>query len=66
MARFGHWTSGAGLLTSIAGTVLLFTLVKDEYHSSIQGIGSIALGYLGLIILGVCISVTGVALLQRP
>jgi hypothetical protein len=63
MARVGLWTSAVGLLISIAGTSLLFLHTTSKYHSSIQDIGSIAVGYVGLILLGVSVSVTGVALL---
>jgi hypothetical protein len=46
--------------------LLLFLHTTSKYHSAIQDIGSIAVAYLGLVLLGVCISVTGVALLSRP
>ncbi len=65
MAKIGLWTNAIGLLTSLVGTLLLFLHTTNKYHSAIQDIGSIALGYLGLILLGVSISVTGVALLLR-
>lgn len=65
MATLGLWTNAAGLLISTAGTLLLFTHVTNEYHSLIQDMGSIAVGYLGLILLGVSVSLTGVALLLR-
>ncbi|MFB6171631.1 MAG: hypothetical protein ABEJ23_03800 [Haloarculaceae archaeon] len=64
MSKAGLVTSVAGLLLSVAGTLLLFQHVTSEYHSAIQDVGSIALGYLGLILLGVSVSVTGVALLR--
>lgn len=63
MAKFGLWANAGGLLISIAGTLLLFLHTTNEYHSSIQDIGSIAVAYLGLILLGVTVSVTGVGLL---
>lgn len=63
MAKLGLWTNAAGLLISVAGTLLLFLHVTNEYHSHIQDMGSIAVGYLGLILLGLTVSVTGVALL---
>ena len=63
MAEVGLQTSLVGLIISIAGTLLLFLHTTNKYHSSIQDIGSIAVGYLGLILLGVSVSVTGVALL---
>ena len=63
MVKIGLWTSGAGLLISVLGSLLLFTHVTNEYHSAIEDIGSIAVGYLGLILVGVSVSVTGVALL---
>lgn len=65
MVKLGLWTNGVGLLISIAGALLLYFHVSNRYHSSIQDIGSIAVAYLGLIILGVSVSVTGVALLLR-
>jgi len=63
MAKLGLWANAVGLLISTTGTLLLFLHVTNEYHSHIQDIGSIAVGYLGLILLGVSVSVTGVALL---
>ncbi|QLD86603.1 hypothetical protein HWV23_12985 [Natronomonas halophila] len=65
MAKLGLVTNAVGLVISLTGTVLLFLHVTDEYHSAIQDIGSIAIGYLGLILLGVSVSVTGIALLLR-
>jgi hypothetical protein len=65
MTKVGVWVNAVGLLISLAGTVLLFLHTTNEYHSAIQDIGSIAVGYLGLILLGVSVSVTGVALLLR-
>jgi hypothetical protein len=63
MAKLGLWTNAVGLLISIVGTLLLFLHATNKYHSAIQDMGSIAVGYLGLILLGVSVSVTGVALL---
>jgi len=63
MAKLGLWTNAVGLLISIAGTLLLFLHTTNKYHAAIQDIGSIAVGYLGLILLGVSVSITGVALL---
>ncbi|ELZ88828.1 hypothetical protein C453_01155 [Haloferax elongans ATCC BAA-1513] len=65
MATLGLWTNAVGLLISIAGTLLLFLHTTNQYHSAIQDIGSIAVGYLGLILLGMSVSVTGVALLLK-
>ena len=65
MAKVGLWTSTVGLGISIAGTLLLFLHTTNKYHSSIQDIGSMAVGYVGLILLGISVSVTGVALLLR-
>ena len=65
MAKIGLWTNAAGLLISLVGTLLLFLHTTSQYHSAIQDIDSIALGYLGLILFGVSVSVTGVALLLR-
>lgn len=65
MANLGLSVNAVGLLVSIVGTLLLYSHTTDEYHSAIQDIGSIAFAYLGLILLGVSISVTGVALLLR-
>ncbi|MFC6864563.1 hypothetical protein ACFQGE_13990 [Halomicroarcula sp. GCM10025817] len=61
MAKFGLWVTVAGLLTSVAGTLLLFLHTTNEYHAAIQDMGSIAFAYLGLTVLGASISVTGVA-----
>ncbi len=63
MAKLGLWANAVGLLISIVGTLLLLLHTTNKYHSAIQDIGSIAVGYLGLILLGVSVSVTGVALL---
>jgi len=63
MANLGLWTNLAGVSISVVGTLLLFTHVTNEYHAAIGDIGSIAVGYLGLILLGVSVSITGVALL---
>ena len=62
MPKFGLWVTVTGLLTSVAGTLLLFLHTTNEYHASIQDMGSIAFAYLGLTVLGASISVTGVAL----
>ena len=61
MAKRGLWTSAGGLLVSAVGTLLLFLHTTSRYHSAIQDIGSIAVAYLGLVLLGVSVSVTGVA-----
>jgi len=63
MRKVGLWTNLVGLLVSVVGTLLLFVHTTDQYHSAIQDLGSIAVAYLGLILLGVSVSVTGVALL---
>ncbi|OYR58027.1 hypothetical protein [Halorubrum halodurans] len=65
MAETGLRANALGLLISLAGTLLLFAHVTDEYNAAIQDVGSIALGYLGLIVFGLSVSVTGVALLVR-
>lgn len=62
MTKSGLLTSAAGLLLSALGTVLLFLHVTNKYHAAIHDVGSMALGYLGLILLGVSVSLTGVAL----
>jgi hypothetical protein len=62
MATVGLSTSVTGLLVGIAGTVLPFLHTTNQYHSSIQDIGSIAVGDVGLIRLGISVFVTGVAL----
>ena len=64
MAKGGVLTSVGGLLVSAAGTVLLFLHATSEYHSAIQDMETIAVAYLGLVLLGVSMSVTGVALLS--
>ena len=63
MARVGLSVNAVGLLISVTGTVLLVQHTTNKYHSAIQDIGSIAVAYLGVILLGVSVSVTGVALL---
>ena len=63
MASLGLWTNLAGVSISIVGTLLLFAHVTSEYHAAIVDIGSIAVGYLGLILLGMSVSITGVAIL---
>ena len=65
MPTVGLSVSVVGLLVSIAGSLLLFLHTTNRYHSAIQDIESIAVAYLGLIILGMSVSVTGVALLVR-
>jgi hypothetical protein len=65
MPKVGMSVNAVGLLVSIAGTLLLFLHTTNEYHSAIQDMDSVAVAYLGLILLGVSISVTGVALLLR-
>lgn len=61
----GLWTSLSGVSISEIGILLLFVHVTDEYNSAILDVGSIAIAYLGLILLGLSVSVTGVALLLR-
>lgn len=65
MAKVGMSVNAVGLLVSIAGTLLLFLHTTNKYNAAIQDMESIAVAYLGLILLGVSISVTGVALLLR-
>ena len=65
MAKPGVTVSAVGLLVSVASTLLLFAHVTNQYHSHIQDMGSIAVGYLGAILCGLTLSVTGVALLLR-
>jgi len=65
MAKIGLWINAVGLLISITGVLLLFLHTTNQYHSSIQDIGSIAVGYLGFILLGISVSLTGVALVLR-
>jgi len=65
MVKLGVVTNAVGLSISIVGTVLLFLHVTNKYHAAIQDVGSIALGYLGFILLGLSVSITGVALLLR-
>lgn len=59
MRKVGLWANVIGITTSFIGTVLLLLHVTSKYHSAIQDIGSIAVGYLGIILLGVSISVAG-------
>jgi len=63
MAKIGFWVNGAGLVISITATLLLFMHVTNKWNSNIQDMGSIAIGYLGLILLGIAVSVTGIGLL---
>jgi hypothetical protein len=63
MVKLGLSVNAVGLLISLGGTLLLLTHVTNKYHSSIQDIGSIAIGYLGVILFGVSVSLMGVALL---
>ena len=68
MRSVGLSVSAVGLVISVVGTLLLLQHTTSEYHSAIQDIGSIAVAYLGVILLGLCVSVTGVAVLlsDRP
>ncbi len=63
MPKGGLWTNAVGLLISIAGTALLYQHTTNRYNAAIQDLGSIAIAYLGLILLGMSVSITGVALL---
>jgi len=63
MSTVGLSVNAVGLLISGLGTVLLFQHTTNEYHSAIQDIGSIAVAYLGLVLLGVSVSLMGVAVL---
>lgn len=63
MSKVGLSVNAVGLFISLLGTSLLFTHVTNKYHSSIQDMGSIAIGYLGVVLFGVSVSLTGVALL---
>jgi len=65
MAKVGLSVNATGLLISIVGTLSPFQHTTNEYHSAMQDIGSIAIAYLDLILLGVSVSVTGIALLLR-
>lgn len=62
MRKVGLWVNVIGVTISFIGTVQLLLHVTSKYHSAIQDIGSIAVGYLGIILFGVSISVTGGAL----
>jgi Ni,Fe-hydrogenase I cytochrome b subunit len=64
MAKPGLLTSAGGLLVSAVGTLLLFLHATSKYHAAIQDMGTIAVAYLGVVLLGVSMSVTGVALLS--
>lgn len=65
MAKPGLKVNAVGLPLSAVGTLLLYAHVTDEYHSHIRDIGSIAVGYLGVILFGISVSLTGLALLLR-
>ncbi len=60
MAKLGLLANGAGLVISIIGTLLLFMHVTNKWNSHIYDMGSIAIGYLGLILLGIAVSVTSI------
>lgn len=62
MSNSGRLTSVGGLSISVLGTILLLSHVTNTYHTTIQDMGSIAVGYLGVIILGVSVSLTGITL----
>lgn len=61
MRKLGLSVNIVGLIVSTIGVVLLFTHVTSEFNRHIQDLGSIALGYLGLIFLGIAICLTGIA-----
>lgn len=63
MVKTGLLVNAVGLLISITATVVLYQHTTNKYHSAIGDIGSIAVAYLGLILLGIAVSVTGIALL---
>lgn len=63
MVKLGLSVNAVGLFISLVGTLLLVTHVTNKYHASIQDMGSIAIGYLGVILFGVSVSLMGVALL---
>jgi hypothetical protein len=63
MRKAGLLVSGVGLLISIVGTVVLYSHTTNRYHSAIVDIGSVAFAYLGIILLGISVSATGIAIL---
>lgn len=63
MGKTGLLVNAIGLLISIIGTVVLYQHTTNRYHSAIGDIGSVAVAYLGVILLGISVSVTGIALL---
>jgi len=63
MRKAGLLVSAIGLLISMIGTAVLYQHTTNKYHSAIADIGSIAVAYLGLILLGISVSVTGIALI---
>lgn len=63
MRKAGLLVNGVGLLISIIGTVVLYTHTTNRYHSAIVDIGSVAFAYLGIILLGISVSATGIAIL---
>ena len=63
MAETGVVVSALGVATSGIAVLLLFAHVTNRYHAHVTDMGSIAVGYLGLIGFGTSLSVLGVALL---
>lgn len=62
MRKAGLWVSLSGVGLSFIGTLLLLLHVTSKYHAAIQDMGSIAVGYLGLSLLGIAVSISGCAL----
>ncbi|TKX87009.1 hypothetical protein EXE43_05275 [Halorubrum sp. SS5] len=63
MKRLGLAVNAVGLLISAVGTLVLYAHVTNRYHSQIADIGSVAVGYLGVILFGVSVSLSRIALL---
>ena len=62
MKRLGPAVNAVGLLISAVGTIVRYAHVTDRYHSQTADIGSVAVGYLGAILFGVSVSLSGIAL----
>lgn len=60
MDRQGYVLSFVGFMTSLLSTILIF---NKTTNTSLQDVSSIVFGYLSLTILGLCITVLGVAII---
>lgn len=63
MRKAGLFVTLSGGALSTLGTLFLLLHVTSKYHAAIQDIDSIAVGYLGIILLGIAVSISGIALI---